>query len=140
MHDQQDQHSPTTPPQPPTPVDAELVARQRAEHSARMSRLWEDPEWRENITAKMKAQRSTARAKRKLRDSLLDAARERTRKTGVAPQWSPKKVAALEPTGKWLHYDSVRQCAAHYGIKESNMRAILKFGRTWHGIKFVLAV
>ena len=121
-------------------VDAELVARQRAEHSARMSRYWQDQEWRDNIVKKMKAHRSQSRVKKRMRDALLDSARQRVRKTGIAPQWTPKRVAALEPNGKWQTYESIRQCAAHYGIKESNMRAILKFNRTWHGIKFTHAV
>lgn len=151
MHDQQE-HEPTNEHAAPAAekikadaapaagVDAELVARQRAEHSARMSRYWDDPEWRERLVGKMKAYRSQKRVKNRMRDKLLDSARERVRKTGVAPQWTPKRVAALEPNGKWQTYESIRQCAAHYGIKESNMRAILKFNRSWHGIKFTHAV
>jgi hypothetical protein len=124
----------------PSAIDVELIARQRSEHSARMSRYWQDPEWRENLTKKMKAYRSQKRVKARMRDKLLDSARERVKKTGVLPQWTPKKVAALEPSGKWITYDSIRQCAAHYGVKESNMRALIKFKRVWKGMRFVVSV
>ncbi len=112
-------------------------AEKAKDHSARMAEKWRDPEFAEKTSAAMSVSRKTERIRSKMRDALLDAARKQVRDTGVAPIWTPRRVASQEPTGTWIQHASVRACAAHYGIKESNMRAILKFGRDWNGIKFI---
>jgi hypothetical protein len=106
-------------------------------HSARMAEKWRDPEWAEKTKKTMGASRKTERIRNKMRDALMDAARRQARASGVAPIWTPKKVASIEPTGRSFQHQSVRACAAHYGITESNMRALLKFSRDWNGIKFI---
>lgn len=109
----------------------------REEHAARMSRLWENPEWADRVRGNMKAAQAKKSVRARIRDAQLDAARKRAKETGVAPFWTPKQVAVLEPTGTWFTYPSIKSCAEHYGMKDSHLRAVLKHGRTWHGMKFV---
>lgn len=72
-----------------------------------------------------------------MRDSLIESGRKKAKETGITPLWMPKKVSALETNGKWVVFDTISQCAKNYGIKDSTMRAILKHGRSWGGIRFV---
>jgi hypothetical protein len=108
-----------------------------ADHSARMQEHWRDPAWAKRTKKTMATVRKTERLRNKMRDALMDAARRQARASGVAPLWTPKLVTSIEPTGTSIQHQSVRACAAHYGITESNMRALLKYNRAWNGIKFI---
>jgi hypothetical protein len=113
--------------------------RRRANVSRRMNECWNNPEWATRVRKNMKAARQTTKLKNKMREAQLQAARQRASETGVVPHWAPKQVSVLEATGTWHTYESVRQAAKHYGMTESNIRAVIKYGRTYNGMKFIVA-
>lgn len=115
----------------------QIVLRQRQEQSARMSNYWKDPNWADPVRKKMSQTRQQKKVVARMRDSIIEAGRRRARETGVTPLWMPKKVSVLEPSGSWVVFDTISQCAKNYGIKDSTMRAILKHKRTWNGLRFV---
>lgn len=115
----------------------EIVLRQRQEQSARMSNYWKDPNWADPVRKKMSQTRQQKKVVSRMRDSIIEAGRRRARETGITPLWMPKKVSVLEPSGSWVVFSTISQCAKNYGIKDSTMRAILKHKRTWNGLRFV---
>jgi hypothetical protein len=116
-----------------------VKAERNARRAAAMTDKWRDAEFRKKTLVAMKDARVSARWRAKMRGEKWKQAYKRADQTGVLPHWTPKRVMAIEPTGQRHIYDSIRQCGAHYGIKESNMRAILKYGREWNGISFEIS-
>lgn len=115
-----------------------LKAERNARRAEVMADKWKDPLFRDKTLVAMKEARGNARWRARMRKEKMQQAYTRAEHTGVLPHWTPKRVRATEPTGEKFTYDSIRQCGVHYGIKETNMRAILKYGRAWNGITFVL--
>lgn len=110
----------------------------RAKRSLALKDRWDDPAFRQKTLAAMKEGRANARWRSKMRKAKIEQAALRCAQTGVVPHWAPKRVRATEPNGGVHVYESVRKCAAHYGIQESNMRMILKHNRTWNDIRFAI--
>jgi hypothetical protein len=124
------------------PEEREAIERidweRRAKRSRALSDRWHDPTFRQNTLAAMKEGRANARWRSKMRKAKVQQAALRAAQTGVVPHWAPKRVRAVEPNGGVHIYGSICKCAAHYGIQESNMRAILKNNRTWNDIRFAV--